>query len=213
MWSGLSENPTREKILLLLKKRGPMSIGELSGELHITSMGTRQHLLTLERKGLIEYITKKQGIGRPSFLYKLTERAKNLFPKGYDKFIIDLFKDIEKNEGRDKIDEILRWHKNRLLKQAEKALSGKITIKDKMNGLMDFFESEGYFAELSVSNDHYTLRLFNCPIYKLAAGYKDICLDELQLFKDILGKELNREECIIEGNPSCTYTLPLKYIQ
>ena len=210
MWSGLSENPTREKILLLLKKRGPMSIGELSGELNITSMGIRQHLLTLERKGLIEYITKKQGIGRPSFLYKLTERAKNLFPKGYDKFIIDLFKDIEKNEGRDKIDEILRWHNNRLLKQAEKALSGKRTIKDKMNGLMDFFESEGYFAELSVSNDHYTLRLFNCPIYKLAAEYKDICLDELQLFKDILGKELTRKEWIIEGNPSCTYTLPLK---
>ena len=190
-----------------------MSIDDLSGELNITSMGTRQHLLTLERKGLIEYITKKQGIGRPSFLYKLTERAKNLFPKGYDKFIIDLFKDIEKNEGRDKIDEILRWHKNRLLKQSEKALSGKITIKDKMKGLMDFFESEGYFAELSVSNDHYTLRLFNCPIYKLAAEYKDICLDELQLFKDIFGEELTRKEWIIDGNPSCTYTLPLKYIQ
>lgn len=210
MWSGLSENPTREKILLLLKKSGFLSIDDLSGELNITSMGTRQHLLTLERKGLIEYITKKQGIGRPSFLYTLTERAKNLFPKGYDKFIIDLFKDIEKNEGRDKIDEILRWHKNRLLKQVEKTLSGKRTIKDKMNGLRDFFESEGYFAELSVSNDHYTLRLFNCPIYKLAAEYKDICLDELQLFKDILGKELNRGEWIIEENPSCTYTLPLK---
>ena len=190
-----------------------MSIGELSGELNITSMGIRQHLLTLERKGLIEYITKKQGIGRPSFLYKLTERAKNLFPKGYDKFIIDLFKDIEKNEGRDKTDEIFRWRKNRLLKQVEKVLSDKITIKDKMNGLRDLFESEGYFAELSVSNDHYTLRLFNCPIYKLAAEYKDICLDELQLFKDILGKELTRKEWIIDGNPSCTYTLPLKYIQ
>ena len=213
MWSGLSENPTREKILLLLKKSGFLSIDDLSGELNITSMGTRQHLLILERKGLIEYITKKQGIGRPSFLYTLTERAKNLFPKGYDKFIIDLFKDIEKNEGQDKIDEILRWHKNRLLKQVEKTLSGKRTIKDKMNGLRDFFESEGYFAELLVSNDHYTLRLFNCPIYKLAAEYKDICLDELQLFKDILGKDLNREECIIEGNPSCTYTFKKQFIQ
>lgn len=213
MWSVLSENPTREKILLFLKKRGPMSIDKLSGELHITSMGVRQHLLSLERKGLIEYITKNQGIGRPAFLYKLTQKADDLFPKGYDKFIIDLLNDIEINEGRHKIDEIFRWRKKRLLKQSEKALSDKKTIKDKMKGLRDFFESEGYFAELSDSNNHYTLRLFNCHIYKLAAEYKDICLDELQLFKDILGKELNREECIIEGNPSCTYTLPLKYIQ
>ncbi|MFH1025389.1 MAG: winged helix-turn-helix transcriptional regulator, partial [Nitrospirota bacterium] len=163
MWSVLNENPTREKIFLLLKKRGSLSIDDLSRELHITSIGIRQRLLSLERKGLIEYIRKRQGIGRPAFLYKLTEKGDDLFPKGYDKFIIDLFKDIEKNKGWDKIDEIFRWRKNRLLKQAEKALSDKKTIKDKMNRLRDFFESEGYFAELSDSNNHYTLRLFNCP--------------------------------------------------
>jgi predicted ArsR family transcriptional regulator len=79
-----------------------------------------------------------------------------------------------------------------------------------MKVLRDFFESEGYFAELSDSNNHYTLRLFNCPIYKLAAEYKEICRYDLQVLKDILGKELNREECIIEGNPSCTYTVQLQ---
>jgi len=210
MWLVLNENPSREKVLLLLKKRGSLSIDELSRELHITSMVIRQHLLILERKGLIEYLTKRPCIGRPAFFYKLTEKADDLFPKGYDKFIIDLFKDIEKNEGRDKIEEIFRWRKNRLLKQAEEAFSEEITIKDKMNGLRDFFESEGYFTELSDSNNHYSLRLFNCPIYKIAAEYKEICRYDLQLFKEILGKELYREECIIEGNPSCTYTFPLE---
>lgn len=213
MWLVLNENPTREKVLLHLKKRGSLSIDDLSRELHITSIGIRQQILFLERKGFIKYITKRQGAGRPAFLYKLTEKADDLFPKGYDKFIIDLFKDIEKNEGRDKINEIFRWRLNRLLKEAGKALSDKITIKDKMNGLRDFFESEGYFTEFSDSNNHYSLRLFNCPIYKIAAKYKEICRYDLQLFKEILGKELNREECITEGNPSCTYTFPLQSIQ
>ena len=151
MWLVLNENPDREKVLLLLKKRGSLSIEDLSSELHITSIGIRHHILFLERKGLVKYITKRQGIGRPAFIYKLTEKADDLFPKGYDKFIIDLFKDIEKNEGRDKIDEIFRWRFKRLLKKVEEALSDKITIKDKMNGLRDFFESEGYFTELSDS--------------------------------------------------------------
>ena len=70
-------------------------------------MGIRQHLLSLERRGLIEYITKRQGIGRPAFLYKLTKKADNLFPKEYDKFIVNLFRDIEKNDGDEKIEEIL----------------------------------------------------------------------------------------------------------
>ena len=70
MWSVLNDNPTREKILLLLKKNGPQSIENLSQELRITSMGIRQHLLSLERKGLIDYVAKRQGIGRPAFLYR-----------------------------------------------------------------------------------------------------------------------------------------------
>ena len=89
MLSLLNENPTREKIILLLKKRGAMAIDELSRELSITSMGIRQHLLSLERRGLIEYMTKRQGIGRPAFLYKLTAKADDLFPKEYDKFILN----------------------------------------------------------------------------------------------------------------------------
>ena len=121
----LNENPTREKIILLLKKRGAMAIDELSRELSITSMGIRQHLLSLERRGLIEYMTKRQGIGRPAFLYKLTAKADDLFPKEYDKFILNLFRDIEKNDGREKIDEILKWRRNRIVKDAREVLADK----------------------------------------------------------------------------------------
>ena len=102
MLTYINENPTREKIIFLLKKNGPLSIEDLSKELHITSMGIRQHLLSLERKGYINYVTKRQGIGRPAFLYRLTEKAQNLFPSVYDEFILDTFKDIENNEGKQK---------------------------------------------------------------------------------------------------------------
>ncbi len=207
MWSALNENPTREKILLLLKKRGDMSIDSLSKDLNITSMGIRQHLLSLERKGLIEYITKRQGIGRPAFLYKLTEKADNLFPKAYDSFILDLLKDVEKYEGRDKIGEIFKWHKNRILKDAREALSDKKNIQDRVVGLKGFLDSGGYITELDSANDHYTLKIFNCPIYRIATDYKEACQFDLLIFKELLGKEVVREECIADGSPSCTYAI------
>jgi len=204
----LNENPSREKILLLLKRRGALSIDELSRELNITSMGIRQHLLSLERKGLIEYIIKRQGIGRPAFLYKLTERADDLFPKAYDRFILDMLKDIEKHDGRDKIEDIFKWRKARFLKGARESLAGKKTIQDKVFGLKNLLESEGYFAELSDSNGHYNLSLFNCPIPKVAAGFGEACRYDLQVFRDLLGREVSRAECIVDGNPSCTYVIP-----
>ena len=208
MWSVLNENPTREKIILLLKKRGPLAIDELSRKLSITSMGIRQHLLSLERRGLIEYITKRQGIGRPAFLYKLTKKADNLFPKEYDKFIVNLFRDIEKNDGHEKIEEILKWRKNRIIKETKEALADKKSMYDKLHGLKDILESDGYLAELSESGAYFTLKLFNCPIFKLASEFNEVCRSDLQMMKELIGKELSREECIINGNPSCTYKVP-----
>jgi predicted ArsR family transcriptional regulator len=207
MWSVLNENPTREKIILLLKKRGPLAIDELSREMSITSMGIRQHLLSLERRGLIEYITKRQGIGRPAFLYKLTEKADDLFPKEYDKFILHLFRDIEKNEGREKIEEILKWRKSRIIKEAKDALADKKSIHDRLSGLKDILESDGYFAELSESNTHFTLKLFNCPVFKLASEFQELCRYDLQILKELVGQELTREACIADGHSSCTYKI------
>jgi predicted ArsR family transcriptional regulator len=204
----VNENPTREKIIMLLKKNGPLSIDDLSKELNITSMGIRQHLLSLERKGIIDYVTKRQGIGRPAFLYKLTDRADDLFPKAYHEFIIQVFKDIEKNKSREMIDNIFKWRKNRILKEMRDALSEKKTLDEKVDSFKDILESKGYLVEMDNSNNHYTLKQFNCPIYRLAYEYTDACRYELQMYRELFGKEVSREECLAEAGTSCTYFIP-----
>lgn len=208
MWSVLNENPTREKIIILLKKRGPTSIDDLSRELNITSMGIRQHLLSLERRGLIDYVAKRQGIGRPAFLYRLTGKADELFTKAYDSFLVNVFKDIEKHDGREKIDEIFKWRKNRIFKEAREALAEKKTVQERINGMKDILESEGYLAELDDSSNSFIMHLYNCPIFKLAHEFREACRYDLQMFRELLGKDVNRESCITDGDTSCTYTIP-----
>ncbi len=53
MLKHVNENPTREKIIFLLKKYGPLSIEDLSNELGITSMGIRQHLCHWSGRGTL----------------------------------------------------------------------------------------------------------------------------------------------------------------
>jgi predicted ArsR family transcriptional regulator len=208
MWYSLNENPTREKIIMLLKKNGPMPIEELSKELKITSMGIRQHLLSLERKGLIDYVTKKQGIGRPAFLYKLTSKADDLFPKSYHTFIVDTLKDIERNEGREKIDELFKWRRMRLFKETKDMLTDKVNLDEKVYGLKDMLESKGYIVELDESDNAFILKEFNCPIFQVATEFKEACTHELQFYRDFLGKDVSRQECMSSGNISCTYSIP-----
>jgi DNA-binding transcriptional ArsR family regulator len=85
MLSLFKEYPTRKSILLLLKEKGPMTIDELSSELNITRPSIRQHLFSLGKKGLIDYIVKRTTVGRPPFLYKLSEKAEGLFHGAFDR--------------------------------------------------------------------------------------------------------------------------------
>jgi len=208
MFFDLHENPTREKIILLLKKKGPLSIEDLSDELQITSMGIRQHLLSLERKGYIHYATKRQGIGRPAFLYRLTEKAQHLFPMAYDTFILETFRDIEIKDGKRRIDELFTWHKDRFLKDVRESLPDGKSLRDKLTAISHVLDNKGYLTELVDSDLHYNLKVFNCPIFRLSAEFKDACRFDLLMFQELIGKEVSRRECIVDGDVSCTYTIP-----
>jgi predicted ArsR family transcriptional regulator len=204
----LDENSKRNSIIQLLKKSSGLSIEELSKNINITPMGIRQHLLSLEKKGVVTYISKKHGIGRPGFIYMLTEPADALFPKAYDKFAIEILKDINKHEGPDKLDTLFRLRKDKQLNTIKNALTDMENFDDTVNKLKDILEAEGHIVELMRSNGHYHLKQYNCPISKLAAEFKGLCRYELQMYQELLGKQVTREQNIADGSPACFYKIP-----
>lgn len=201
------ENSTRKNIILLLKKSGGMSIEELSAKIKITPMGIRQHLLSLEKKGIVTYFAKKHGIGRPGFIYKLTEASDKLFPKSYHTFAVEMLRDIEKFDGKEKVDKIFKWRRDRIFESRAEALSGKKNIDELLNGLKEILESEGCIVELNKNNGNYHLAQYNCPIQRIASEYDNACKHELQLYKDLIGKNVTREQSLSAGDPSCFYII------
>lgn len=204
----LTDNPTRKKILLALKKRGSMSVEDLSGEVNITPMGVRQHLLILEKNGAVEYVTKKHGVGRPGFLYRLTENADDLFPKSYQSFAMDILADIERYDGRNKIDEIFRRRKEQTVQEMRKLLSGTDTLSGRLHTFTDLLRKDGFIAELEEGSKHFKLTEHNCPVSKIALRFKEACTYDLQIFREVFGKDVLREQCLSDGDRACVYTIP-----
>lgn len=204
----VDDNPTRQKIITLLKKNGGMTIDELSQKISITPMGIRQHLLSLEKKGLVGYTAKKHGIGRPGFVYVLTESADDLFPKAYDTLALDILKEVKKYDGQEKIDKIFNWRRNKVLRQKKEALSGLSGLEDIIQGLKNLLVSEGYLAELEKEGDNYILRTYNCPVKKVAAEFNEACLEELQLFRELLHRDVTMVQCMGQGSPACVFSIP-----
>ena len=205
----LDENSTRNSIIHLLKKSGGLTIEELSKSINITPMGIRQHLLSLEKKGVVTYIAKKHGIGRPGFVYMLTESADALFPKSYDKLALEVLNDIRTHDGNEKLAAIFRRRKDRQLNIIKEALAGMETFDNTVNGLKNLLEAEGHFVELTRSNGHYHLKQYNCPISKIASEFNDLCTYELQLYRELFG-EVTREQNIADGFPACFYKIPVQ---
>lgn len=204
----IEENSTRKNIILLLKKNSGMSIEDLSKVIDITPMGIRQHLLALEKKGIVSYVTRRKGIGRPGFIYMLTEAANVMFPDAYDSFAVGLLRDIKKYEGSEKIDKIFSWRRDRLFKMNKEALSGKENLEDTLHVFKNILEANGHLIEISRNNGNYHLKQFHCPIQKISSEFKDACKYELQLYRDLINKNITREQALSEGAQSCLYLIP-----
>lgn len=209
MDSELTENPTRRKIIVTLKKNGEMTVEDLSKVINITPMGVRQHLLILERNGIVEYVTKKQGVGRPGFLYRLTESAENLFPKTYQNLAIDILTDISEREGREKIMEIFRRRKERLYNEKIGLLSEKSHLKDKLTTLAEALNREGNMVEIDEDDKYFKFKQYNCPIHKVAKRFKEACVNDHELMKELLGvRDILHKERISDGSQACVYLIP-----
>ena len=208
MDAAITDNPTRERILLTLKKKGSMSVDGLSREVNITPMGIRQHLLVLERKGIVEYVTKKHGVGRPGFLYRLTDTADELFPNGYQDLALDILSDLEKTDGKNKIDGIFKRRKERLAAELVSRLKGMDTLSARVHAFSDILQKNGYIVELEEHPTFFRLSQFNCPILKVARRFKEVCDHDLQLYRELIGQTVKREQCISDGNRSCEYVIP-----
>ncbi len=208
METSLTDNPTRKKILLALKKNGSMSVEDLSGEVNITPMGVRQHLLILEKSGSVEYVTRRHGVGRPGFLYRLTETADDLFPKSYRSFALDVLADIEKHDGKGKIDQIFRRRKERIVQGIKKQLLAANTLSGRLHTFTDLLSRDGCIAELEENSKCFRLKQFNCPISKIALRFREACACDLQIFREIIGEDVVREQCLADGDQACIYIIP-----
>ena len=204
----LDENPTRKQIIMLLKRNSKQSVAQLSNEMGITPMAVRQHLMSLEKRGIISYTPMKSGIGRPVFMYNLTEKARDIFPKSYVEFIKDMMSIVEEEGGRNKVDKMFLQMKDRYLSGKYQDVVGKEDIKDKVKTLVSMLDADGYMVELDDNADSFSIKKFNCLLSRIAVDYPEACKYELQMYKDLLGNDLKRTGCQADGEPACVYVLP-----
>jgi iron-sulfur cluster biosynthesis transcriptional regulator SufR len=199
--------PTRRRILIALKERGGMTADELAEKLGISAVAVRRHLTNLERDRLVDHQQVQRGMGRPSYVYRLTEAAHQIFPHNYDQLASYFLEAIQDLFGPEAVERIFEHRTHELAESYRPQVNGK-HLPDRLEQLARLREADGYMPVWEEQEDGtYVLRQHHCPILHVAEGCGEACAHELALFVDLLDAEVSRQSHQVTGDAECTYQI------
>ena len=205
------ETNARDRIVFLLKTRGPQTATQLSKELGITSIAVRQHLQILQEQGLVSHTVQKGKVGRPAHLWDLAPASARYFPDRHADLVSVLIEAIEDIYGRDGVKRVIeRWAEKECARLREQTNFNGMDLAQKVCSLVESRQRQGYMAE-AVERPDGTLALIenHCPVDVAAHCSEDLCDCELELFSRILAPHgrVERDEHIGRGDRRCVYII------
>ena len=167
---------TKQQLLVLLKRTGSVTVEEAAGALAVASMTARQHLVGLERDGFIQVDRVKRPTGRPHYLYTLTSKAEEMFPRRYDllaQVLLDEAASLSPDEieglsPQDKRLMLIRRAADRLAEQYRFQVEGR-TLPDRIAAVTNVLQLIGGFAEWCECDSGFEIRDYNCVFSRLVA--------------------------------------------
>lgn len=201
-------NASTDKILFLLKSHGPQSAAELGEQLQMTSMGARQHLMTLEADGWVSFNDEARGRGRPVRLWHLTKQAWQRFPDSHSELTLQLIDNIQQLFGEVGMERLIAQREQQQLARYQAELT-QPALADRLAALTAQRTREGYMADFRQEEDgSWLLWESHCPICAAASACRGFCRSELALFRRLLAPaEVEREQYLLEGDHRCLYRI------
>ena len=200
----------RDRILHLLKTKGPQTPAELARRIGVTPIAVRQQLQILEADRLIEGRERRRGVGRPARVWHVTEAATDRFPDSHGELAVGVLEAVRAAVGSRGMGRILKERTRRQLVEYRKHISRRTPLRTRVAALARLRRDEGYMAEWSRDGRHGFLLVENhCPICAAAKVCQGLCDAELELFRAALGRDavVERTEWALDGSRRCVYRI------
>jgi predicted ArsR family transcriptional regulator len=202
--------PATERLLLLLKMRGPQTAADLGSALATTAENARQQLARLAAEGLAESRAERRGVGRPVQLWQLTATGHARFPDTHAELTTQLLRTVRETLGAEALDRLIAAREAEVLATYREEIGGASAIRQRVARLASIRSREGYMADWHEQADGSILFVENhCPICAAATACAGFCRSELAVFRNVLGPsmEVERVEHIPAGARRCAYRI------
>jgi predicted ArsR family transcriptional regulator len=188
---------TRQTILEILRRRKHATVEELTHELGLAAATVRRHLDVLMRDNYISVSQKRRDIGRPHYVFTLTDAGDDLFPRSYVQLtnrIIDELVSLDRSDTKGKsgvalAEVVFEKMADRVADTYAGRISGK-TVPDRLDQVTKILAAEGMFFEWRKADDGYLLLGQGCPCPRIADIHSEVCAHDQRLLSRLLDAEV-----------------------
>lgn len=196
---------TRQDLLRILRERGQADINELAEALGLSSVTVHYHINVLQRDGLLEVKTLRQGVGRPKNVFALRDAAYEKFPQSYHRLSDRLLELLKSRLTEADIQQLFERIGQDIAAEHATDLNGK-SLEKKIETLVELLGEEGFMSRLEkVGVDQFVLTQYNCPYQYVVTRHPEVCELDLQLMNSALGTSVTRHTCVVHGDSVCTF--------
>jgi len=198
---------TRGRIVETLLHRPGQTAAELAKRLGLTPNAVRQHLVRLERDGLIKEATERRGPTKPSLAFSLTREGERLFPQRYPALLNLVLRELKDDEGQARVNELFRNIGKRTARKYAHRFDGK-DERGRVEALTTLLREQGVAAEYEAApGGGFVLREHNCPFRESVAAHSELCGMVHALMEEILPGEPEQRTSIARGDAACEFRL------
>lgn len=199
-WQSAILATTRGRVISLLRT-GPRTVNELAAALDLTDNAIRTHLLALERDGLVRQDGVRRAIGKPAFVYMLTDEAESLFPKGYAALLAKVLTRLREERGPGALEAFLRSVGQ---EAGASAHDDSLSLRERVQAAADLLHGLGGLTQIDEEPDAFVIRGFSCPLGAIVCDNPEACGLAEQLVAAAAGAEV-RECCDRSAAPRCAF--------
>lgn len=199
---------TRLTILSTIREQGTATVADLAAAMGISPISVRHHLVSLQAEGLVSVDLQRQSVGRPRHIYQLTSAADRYFPapNRYHHLADRLLDELKVSLTPQQLNAILdRMAANIAARYGGMAASG--TLEERLHKLVEILGEEGFRAMVRRVDETTLLAQVNCPYVSVGQRHPEICQIDQTIIRSILGHEVQRTACVLDGDRTCTYSV------
>jgi len=195
---------TRDSIVRTMRKQGKCTVKELADAVSVSPVSVRHHLASLQAQGLIEVEERRHGVGRPQYVYSLSEQALELFPTRYLRLTNRLIDEIKESLPEGKVIELFAAVASSMAETYAQQLRG-LPLEERMQRLTELLSNEGFEADLQHRGDSLVIRELSCPYLRVGQEHPEVCQVDQDFIATALSLPVERVTCLLEGDAHCSY--------